>query len=315
MRAARVTAIEVKDGWAALGTLRALIARDDPMELRRFNKGRLSPAEIHAYVQERVHYIHGPVQRWATPRRTLEAGFGDCGNSARAVIALSRFHGYPARLRVFTRTDRAPGIIGRSLTSPVHVAAQIADRGAWRWAECVIPASYGEHPLVAAHRLGMKTTIDEVPAPGEGRRGGVLPRPIGGPWPFGRRFPERVTAIGRSFTRARGAWPFYRGVMAQYREDVPRQSLHLHVMQGGRWVISHADAVNPDRGSHVEHLIRDVVLPMQRIGAMQIAATPTPVTPADQYQALADAWYASRSDAPTKAQLLILLAQWALETG
>jgi Transglutaminase-like superfamily len=318
MRPARVTEIEVRDGWAALGKLQELIAADDPMELRRFNRGgRLYPAEIHSFVTDRVRYLHGQVQRWATPTRTLLAGYGDCGNSARAVMSLAKFHGWPSRLRVFTKTDRDPGILGKVTTYPAHVAAEVWDGARWKWAECVVPARFGEHPLAAARRLGLPTTLVEVPVSGRARQ---LRRPIHGPWPYGGSYPAHVTAIGKTFTRAKAAWPFYKDVRAQYREDVPRGSLHLYVTgrRGAqRWTVTHADAVNPDLGSQVEHLARDVIsgIPRASIGAVELDPTPTPVTPQEQYDALYDAWTTVRADVPTGAQLLILLAQWALETG
>ncbi len=320
MRPATVTRIEVADGWAAIETLRGLIAQDDPMALRgHVPVGRLYPAEIHAYVKDRVRYLHGAEQRWATPLRTLLGGYGDCGNSSRLIIAMGRFYGVPARLRVFTKTEREPGVLGRPYTYPAHVAAELGDEGRWAWAEAVVPADFGEHPLAAARRLGIHTTIHEAPMVG----GGELPRVVGGPWPYGGHFPRHVTAAvhgeGRAFTRARAAWPFYPGVVAQYREDVARGSMHLDVMGAGggqpmRWRVTHADAVNPDRGSQVEHLWRDVIRGVHRatIGAMQVAPTKTPVSPADMYQAMVAQW---PTGSPTQGQVMILLAQWALETA
>lgn len=73
-------------------------------------------------------------------------------------------------------------------------------------------------------------------------------------------FPEEVfISVGytdRKFKRAR--WKqAYAGVVAQYREDVPRNSMHLFVRADGTFEINHLDADNPDHGRVVEHLMND----------------------------------------------------------
>lgn len=45
----------------------------------------------------------------------------------------------------------------------------------------------------------------------------------------------------------RSLWSFpVRGAVAQYRQSVPTDSLHLYVWTDGTWSIGHVDAFNPD---------------------------------------------------------------------
>jgi len=69
-------------------------------------------------------------------------------------------------------------------------------------------------------------------------------------------FPETIELEGTTFHRAIRKQP-YEGVIEQYREMVPRQSMHLLVMGDGRWVIDHVDEYNPDMGHPVRHFLVD----------------------------------------------------------
>jgi len=71
-----------------------------------------------------------------------------------------------------------------------------------------------------------------------------------------RDFPQAVEIGGLTFARAIRRQP-YKGVIAQYRQTVPRDSLHLMVLEDGNWVIDHADEYNPDMGHPVRHFIFD----------------------------------------------------------
>jgi hypothetical protein len=236
VRPALSRTVMVNSGWEALGCLLRECARDDPEEVARFAGHRsLSAPEIHALVQRRVRFIGSEDQRWATPARTLAAGFGDCGNSSRAIMSLASYSGVPSRHRVFTRTYRDPGPLGARWTAPEHVAAELHDGRAWRWAEAAIPARFGEPSLAAASRLGIMTTLKEDP----------------------RAFVPSATATTPAPTPAA-------------------------------------------RAPHVRGLVD---------------STATPVSPADMWQSMTNAWYNLFGSNPTSAQLMVLMAQWGLETG
>ncbi|HLO20033.1 MAG TPA: hypothetical protein VK192_06020 [Sphingomicrobium sp.] len=84
-----------------------------------------------------------------------------------------------------------------------------------------------------------------------------LAQPLTGPWPFSSP-PEHVQVFGKDFVRSR-RWVFpRRNVVAQYREAVDHQSMHLMVYSDGHFEIDHVDAANPERGHVIEHAMRDV---------------------------------------------------------
>lgn len=91
-----------------------------------------------------------------------------------------------------------------------------------------------------------------------------LPEPLRGPWPVrsesgALNFPPRITIGPRSFTRSTKWAASYPGVVAQYREDLDRNAMHLMVHDDGTWSIDHVDEANPERGLVLEHAYRDVI--------------------------------------------------------
>ena len=85
-----------------------------------------------------------------------------------------------------------------------------------------------------------------------------LPEPLRGTWPR-PDFPDFVQLGGRTFKRSTKWAAPYPGVVAQYREDVDRQAMHLMVHADRTWTIDHVDEANPERGLVFEHTFRDVV--------------------------------------------------------
>lgn len=86
----------------------------------------------------------------------------------------------------------------------------------------------------------------------------TLPEPLRGPWLYAD-FPEHVQLHGRSFTRSTTWAAPMPHVVAQYREDVDRGSMHLYVRDDRTWEIDHVDEANPERGLVLEHTFKDVV--------------------------------------------------------
>lgn len=117
-----------------LGELCAGAHRGDPWQ---------TMAAAQRLVQSHVTHIDEPVETFTHTMRTLELGRGDCDDSARAVCAILRSVGVPARLRT----------IG---TPPRHVYAEgQTEDGRWHPLEATIDAKPGEPPLAAAERLGI----------------------------------------------------------------------------------------------------------------------------------------------------------------
>ena len=83
----------------------------------------------------------------------------------------------------------------------------------------------------------------------------LLAEPLTGWWTLSG-FPEQVFLAGRRFLGAR--WKDeYPDVVEQYREAVPRNSMHLKISRDGRWVIDHIDEDNPDLGREIPHFFND----------------------------------------------------------
>jgi len=83
----------------------------------------------------------------------------------------------------------------------------------------------------------------------------MIEPPVSDTWMFGQDFPDHFEIDGHTFHRAIRTQP-YEGVLAQYREAVPRDSMHLLVM-GDTYVIDHVDSYNPDMGFPVRHFLID----------------------------------------------------------
>jgi hypothetical protein len=104
-------------------------------------------ALVHAFVRDGVAHLPEPREKFQPTGRTLALGIGDCDDTARAVYALAK--GAGLRPALLTLGD-----------PPRHVAAGIQLGGVWRWADASLPARFGEHPIAAAKRLGLKVRED-----------------------------------------------------------------------------------------------------------------------------------------------------------
>lgn len=116
----------------------------------------LGPAGLLAWVQSAVRFEHEDTETFQSPLASFQNGFGDCDDSERVFVVLSRAAGWRARFVYFTQGGQ-----------PAHVTAQVFDTSprpggppgtpkGWTWAETTIAAKYGEHPFAAAKRIGIK---------------------------------------------------------------------------------------------------------------------------------------------------------------
>lgn len=121
-------------------------AREIPEGVTRILRaqGPRAARMAHAFVRQRVEFRPEETETFQSPGATLALGYGDCDDSARALVALARAAGIPARMVYFLQDGQ-----------PAHVTAQVFDAGAWRWAEATVAARYGEHPFAACKRLRM----------------------------------------------------------------------------------------------------------------------------------------------------------------
>lgn len=105
-------------------------------------------AELQRWMQRAVTHIQEPTETFTHTMRTIEIGRGDCDDQARAVAAILRSIGIPARLVTLGRPPRH-----------VYAQGQRTD-GQWCDLETTVRAYPGESPLAAAKRLGIKGRDD-----------------------------------------------------------------------------------------------------------------------------------------------------------
>lgn len=163
-----VGSVVCPDGWAAARMLLAAAvedartgaARDLALEIRASTDGtdEAFARAVFDFVRSRVAFVREPGEVFTSPSYTLAVRAGDCDDHARAVYALLRAGGLPARL-AFLFQDARRG--------PTHVVAQAYAGGAWRWLETTIAADFGEHPAAAGRRLGLLDARQDVTTGGE----------------------------------------------------------------------------------------------------------------------------------------------------
>jgi transglutaminase-like putative cysteine protease len=107
-------------------------------------------AALHRYVRDRVTFTFEPRETFSPTMRVLELGLGDCDDSARALLALLRSLGHTAGLQTLPCYD------GSADYEPTHVACVVRTERGWQWLEATIAAEPGEHPQLAANRLGVR---------------------------------------------------------------------------------------------------------------------------------------------------------------
>ena len=148
--------------------------------------------DLHAYVRDSVRFVPDADPETGERAEVFQSAAytlltrhaGDCDDSARALYALAIAAGLRARFGFLSVQNE-----------PRHVFAQIWSGGAWHDAETTIAAQYGEHPLDALRRLGIRGRADmsgDVATLG----GAQAADPA-----TGERAPPSPTSSGRSLTR------------------------------------------------------------------------------------------------------------------
>jgi hypothetical protein len=145
-----------RDGWHAAELLTALAAEDAKTdgacrlaeEIRELAAGDPDwfAIRIMAFVKGHVAFVRDRGEVFSSPGYSLEVGQGDCEDHARLVYALAVAGGLGARLAFLHKGG-----------GPTHAVAQVqtSPEGPWLWAETTVDAGIGEHPIVAARRLGI----------------------------------------------------------------------------------------------------------------------------------------------------------------
>lgn len=148
-----------RDGWGAARLLLAQSqedatsagARDLALLLRaQYPDDRSFARAVHRFVKDNVRFVREKGELFTGSSYTLGVGAGDCDDHARVVYAIAEAGGLPAVLAFLHH-----GPDGAPTSDPTHAVAQLCIDGRCFWAETTIDADFGEHPLVAAKRLGL----------------------------------------------------------------------------------------------------------------------------------------------------------------
>lgn len=114
------------------------------------NDPRCFARNLHRLILDRVEWTRESPETFQHTLYTLKKGRGDCDDMARAIKAIARAAGVPARMVILNNLDG----------EPAHAVSQLKPGEVWRWAETSVDARYGEHPLRAADRLGIRSRLD-----------------------------------------------------------------------------------------------------------------------------------------------------------
>ena len=105
--------------------------------------------KVHKFVRDVIRFQPEEVEAHRVSSLTLALGAGDCDDQSVFLAALAEACGLPARVE---------GIKIRGEIA--HACSRIRVASRWEWAETTVPAIFGEHPLAAARRLGLKQRTD-----------------------------------------------------------------------------------------------------------------------------------------------------------
>lgn len=117
---------------------------------------------VQCYAQEHVKFFRERPERFASPLRTIEWGFGDCDDKSILIATVLRSFRVPVRL-VFVRYKQ-PTLDG-GVKRISHVYPQARVNGQWLALESVHPWPMGKDPATEAKRKGYSPIKMEVIGP------------------------------------------------------------------------------------------------------------------------------------------------------
>lgn len=131
--------------------------------LREYRVPERDPAAlaraVQLFAQQHVRFFRERPERFASPMRTIQWGFGDCDDKAVLIATVLRSFRIPVRL-AFIRY-RARKLDGTFKTIS-HVYPQVQLGGAWVALESVHPWPMGKDPETEARRKGYSPTVEVI---------------------------------------------------------------------------------------------------------------------------------------------------------
>jgi len=114
---------------------------------------------VQRFAQEHIRFFRERPERFASPLRTIEWGFGDCDDKSIFIATVLRSFRVPVRL-VFVRYVKRKLDGTRKKIS--HVYPQAYVEGKWQTLESVHPWPMGKDPAQEARRKGYSPQVEVI---------------------------------------------------------------------------------------------------------------------------------------------------------
>jgi len=114
---------------------------------------------VQQYAQEHIAFRRELPERFASPMRTIQWGFGDCDDKSILIATVLRSFRVPVRL-AFMRYEK-PRLDG-TVQRISHVYPEVQLDGRWVALESVHPWPMGKNPAEEALRKGFKPRVETI---------------------------------------------------------------------------------------------------------------------------------------------------------
>lgn len=114
---------------------------------------------VQRYAQEHIKFMRERPERFASPLRTIEWGFGDCDDKSIFIATVLRSFRIPVRLAFIRYVQRKRDGTPQRIS---HVYPQVQLDGKWVALESVHPWPMGKDPNTEALRKGYTPTVEVI---------------------------------------------------------------------------------------------------------------------------------------------------------
>jgi transglutaminase-like putative cysteine protease len=114
---------------------------------------------VQRYAQEHIRFFRERPERFASPLRTIQWGFGDCDDKSSFIATVLRSFRIPVRLVFVRYRKRNPDGTTKRIS---HVYPQAEVDGKWLALESVHPWPMGKDPVIEARRKGYSPTVEII---------------------------------------------------------------------------------------------------------------------------------------------------------
>lgn len=131
--------------------------------LRQYQVPERDPAAlaraVQRFAQDHIKFFRERPERFSSPLRTIQWGFGDCDDKSILIATVLRSFRVPVRLAFIRYEHRSKDGSTRRIS---HVYPQTEVAGQWLALESVHPWPMGKDPATEARDKGFPVTIDYI---------------------------------------------------------------------------------------------------------------------------------------------------------